>query len=699
MLPSRFALVALLFASPLCADTLSPEFPASITHLQPGDVNTASDVAVGATRRYEAVQDGGQIFGNDITADGRADLSTRRLLGPGRLLDTAAVGDDFFVLSDTADRLTLTVRRANDGKSVQLPIITSGFRGMVLSDGTRLWLLYNRFPAVFGIALDVNLNVVVPEFQITARGSVVEGQGAAARGMLIVLLSAEPEQVSNPRYWTVDANGKSKIVATTTPIDAFVSNGTDFLGVYNAKFPVPTIWTQRYSTAGTPSGELIALATGDATRTFDSPTAASNGVDYFVSWREVANGTDTVLYAQRLGSATSTLLASGKSLSPAVLAGGDAGVLASWSDAAGNAFMRRADADDVPDPKFFVRAQQELPSIASDGVTAMAAWREKDLRVGRVARDGTPLDGPGFIVSSSRPLIAPQILFNGSRYTVFWIADNALMARHVERDGRMAGDAIRVTPLSQAPTQFSAVWDGNRYLLVWRDNFDSHTPYTASMDVSGAVTASPMPTHLNQILLGLGPRHVLIGTDFQELRAQFLDTGARFTIAATTWSIHDFHLASNGVDYVLTWTQSAWSTATQRVDNEIWAVRFDTNGQSIGRPIVLGAITSPVVEARLSNDGVRGEAIPLFDGKRYRIVLAADTLAELVLNDDAFICACFERADVPFDAFQIKKLSAAITAEGSVLVYDRADTPPSNARNVFVRFARVPPPARRRATK
>jgi hypothetical protein len=96
-----------------------------------------------------------------------------------------------------------------------------------------------------------------------------------------------------------------------------------------------------------------------------------------------------------------------------------------------------------------------------------------------------------------------------------------------------------------------------------------------------------------------------------------------------------------------------------------------------------------------------GLAVPLFDGKHYRVIYAAATLGEAILSDDSFVTGRFEHTDVEFDTLSIKQLSTAVTADGRVLAYDRAVTQPAGDvhNNIFVRFARVPPRPRRRATK
>jgi hypothetical protein len=710
MFRSSFALAVLLLPSPLRADVISSEFAASAAHWQQGDVTTANDIAVGTTRIYSALQDGGLIFGNEITPDGKPDLSTRRLLGPGRLLGVAAIGDEFFVLSDTADRSTLTLRRVNDGREAQFAISATASPGVLRSDGTRLCYVYNHEPSVYGVMFDRNLNVVVPEFRVMTSGSIVSGQGAAMPGRFLVLLSDNPypdhpffPHDATLAYWMIDASGKVQPIDLQPPIGGtFASNGSDFLYVFTSKILVTAVWAQRYSPAGRPTSDLYPIALGDDRRTVGPASVAASGNDYFIGWDEATADSGTVLYVQRFGATATTPIAGGRSLTVTGMAGGSAGALVFWSDDGGDALMRRADTGDDPDPKLYVPPQQNLPSIASDGVTSMVAWSENDVRVARIARDGSALDGAGVVVSQSPARLtgAPHIVFNGSRYAVFWIADGSLVGRYVERDGRPAGDVFRITPAGTDATALSAAWAGERYLLAWRDIH--YRLLFGTMELSGVLTIAPFSSFIIDFEVAAGPRLVAAEAEYGWLYLRFLDTGARFPIQPFSDGLpHHVHIVSNGSDYLVTATIARYVTETLRWENEVWAARFDVNGRRLGPPIFLTAITSAPV-GQYSGKGRIGEGIPLFDGKHYRIVYAGGTLGEALLNDNpfSFSCPCFEHTDVPFDTSSIVQLSAAITAEGSVIAYDRAVTPPSEATHnrVFVRFARVPPPPRRRAT-
>src|ERR1044071_4427142 len=266
MLRSRIAFVALLLASPLIADTLSSEFPASAALWQAANANVA--MAVGATRSYEVMQIGDSIFGNQITADGTPDMNTWRPFGSGRLIGVAAIGDDFFVLSDTAARDTLTLRRASDGKEAKFHILTTALSGAFRSDGTRLWYVYNRTPSVYGIIFDANLNVAVPEFQVRNAGGVMGG--AAARGLFLALLTDSPffSNFGTLSYWSIDGNGKSKSIPSTPVTGApFVSNGTDFLFALSGPSTASGVWALHCSAELAPFGGITTIFAADSQET------------------------------------------------------------------------------------------------------------------------------------------------------------------------------------------------------------------------------------------------------------------------------------------------------------------------------------------------------------------------------------------------------------------------------------------------
>jgi hypothetical protein len=688
MLRPRFALLALLFASPLFADAISTEFPASAALWQAS--TATAEIAVGTAHTYEAIQVGNFLFGSRITAAGIPDTTTWRAFGSGHLIGVAAIGDDFFVLSDTNARDTLTFHRASDGKELTLHIRTTDERGVFRSDGMHLWYVYNRLPAIYGVVLDANLNVTAPEFLVRPLGVVVSDHGAAAQGKMLTLLydSTSPDPTKTLSYWSIDTGGKAKSLASTLVTRAlFVSNGADFL--FAGDSTSSGVWALRCSAELAPFGDITTMVTGDGQHSVDSIYLAPAGNDYYIGWREVS-GSDDAIYVQRFGSTTKTRIAAGTSLTFTGMTGGPAGALAHWTDRGGNAFVRRVDADDEPHPKVFLPPQQVLPSIASDGVTSMVAWNENELRVGRIARDGTLLDGAGLVVwpSPIHPVSAPQIVFDGRRYAVFWIADGSLMARWIERDGRFGGDPFVVTKA----TAFAAAWDGTRYQLAWREQQFSSFLF-GWMDTAGGLFVEAVPRNeITVSAIAAGPQVVAVGVGNGDLVAYFLKTNTTLLIASG-WFFRSINVVSNGSDYVMTWAQSR-STAASQMQNEVWAARFDAQGQLIGTPLLLGAVMSTAPVAA-------GEAVPLFDGKRYRIVYMTDKLGEALLNDDAFTCRCYEHTEVPFDASTTRTLAAAITNEGAVFAYDRAFTPPPDVTHtqVFVGFTRVPAPPRRRATK
>src|SRR3954452_19759630 len=157
MLQLSFALALTL----LYGDIISPESAALPLHWQAGTSGTVK-FAHGITRSYEAVQDGSHVFGNEVSPGGEPELSTRRLLGTGRLIGLGAIGDDFFVVSASEDSKSLNVVRVRDSKALRVPISTFETFVDVTSNGTRLLLTYIQLGAGRGMLLDRDLNLVVP---------------------------------------------------------------------------------------------------------------------------------------------------------------------------------------------------------------------------------------------------------------------------------------------------------------------------------------------------------------------------------------------------------------------------------------------------------------------------------------------------------------------------------------------------------
>lgn len=686
-LPTAFALALLACSSVVAADVISSESAVALPHWQPGVRGNVSLAAVGATRMYVAVQDGGLIFGMEIKSDGEPDVSTRRLLGAGRLLALQAMGDDFYLAADNPMR----VRRLSDGKETPLP--PSTFK--VVSNGTRLLVVYRPTPSTTGILLDRDLNVVVPEFRIVFAG--LASYITPVRGKFL-LLSDELRGYLIPdivTFLSIDDNGSVKSVPwlPTANIASVVSNGSDVVFITSNAAPKPALWAQHYAlTTLIPSSDVTQVATDD---TITSPAAMATGSDYYVGWL----GTGSDAYVRRLGNSESTRFANHAASitdptpSGQDMIGGPAGALASWSDGAGNALMRRIDTGGEPHPRYYIPPQQTLPSVASDGRTSMVAWSENDVRVGRVGPDGSALDGAGIVISQTptRPT-AVQILFAGNRYIVFWIDNTALFARWVERDGTPSGDVFRVSGNGDIMTAFNAAWTGPAFVLAWWNTYYQPTKLTV-MPSARSLFSITGPPFYNGAAVSGGPRPIAVGKrlGYAGITAAFLDSGIWSDVLPIQGDFQSLHVASNGTDYVMTWTQSRFA-GNNTWDNEVWAARFGAAINLIGSPTLITTVSS--------KGGVGGVGIPLFDGKRYRIVYSGSALGEAVLADDAFTCHCFERTETAMDTAAMKQLSAVVGAGGSVIAYARPVTPPGDAThdNVFVRFARETPPPRRHAS-
>jgi hypothetical protein len=677
--------VALSITPKLHADVISPEWPASALHWQQGTDGTIVRIAHGLTRSYEVVQDGGLIFGNDLLLNGQPDLSTRRVLAGARLIGLGAIGDDFYVAFDTADLATITVMHINDGKQVRLA--TEHLGANLTANGTRLLLIYSTQTSRV-ILFDRDLNQVVPPLPIPLGSTSVTplvGQFFLATANVVVV-AGTPATYS---LMLIDDAGKLTTVTRPLPSGSLMGAGVEIYDVVYGGAHSEMAYLQRYSPQLVPVGDLMPIV--QSSNTLNGADAVPFGNGYFVGW--LVNGD---LYAQRLGAGEPILVATGVRFGGLEL--GPGVVLARWKDAAGKRFVRRVDANDDPHPDVLLPAEERTPSISGEGVTSLVAWSDTDVRVARVATDGTALDGAGIVIAESplHPAGPVQIVVEGDRYLVFWVSEQALFARYVERDGTPSGDVFRVSPQGQNVTHFDAAWTGAQYVLSWGFLFES----TLATMAPGGVEAVPVGVYQSGAGVSGGPHPIVFGVraNSGRLAATFFDTGRIADVITLPAGVDArlFHAASSGHDYVVTWT-ALQSVGNLRYQSTVWAMHLDENGNPSGVPVVITSFDTGFPDT--TRPGAFGVGIPLWDGKNYRILYAGATLGEATLGDDTFICRCFAHTDVAFDTASIKTFSAAIGAGGSVVAYDRPVTLPDGATvrdRVFMRFVR-PVPERHRA--
>jgi len=299
---------------------------------------------------------------------------------------------------------------------------------------------------------------------------------------------------------------------------ALVNDGSEFVLVYeNYSGPADAVYVQRLDSSGTPTGERRTVPTGSAAGsaflgrfwpaitangngftivwmaggvrgvTMSSagvfgqpfritaeeasfPSIAWNGREQLVTWTHVAvaaYGTFQLDGARIDASGdivpTGMLSASSLGQAPAALAGVPAGFFGIWF---GNVFGDGA--RDSLTSRFF---DQNGPLLAAGSTNVLAAWGEGGgIYAGRLAPDGTPLDGGGIQLAppeADQALAPMAIASNGRVSLVAWRrSDGQLAISRISEAGGVldpSGGTLLTVPL----VNVVAASDGVDFLLVW----------------------------------------------------------------------------------------------------------------------------------------------------------------------------------------------------------------------------------------
>ncbi|HEV2718494.1 MAG TPA: hypothetical protein VG323_00635, partial [Thermoanaerobaculia bacterium] len=332
-------------------------------------------------------------------------------------------------------------------------------------------------------------------------------------------------------------------------------------------------------------------------------------------------------------------------------------------------------------------------------------WTEADtVRLGRFDARRAPLDGDGIAVAAVAYAMSPRIAGNGIDDLVTWISGPQLFGRIVTRDGNVAGDAFAISaPSLPYGTDSDVAWDGSRFIVSWDGGgFASVTP---GGTVAPLVYSTGTGTQ-SVARFSAGPRPLLVNTRTVAgvatiVSGNFLDDGTTFDVTReSTFNppnktlLSNAHAASNGRDYLVTWSRANDATHF----SEAWMARVDRSGK---------VIAGPIVAANAASSTSKAQAIPLFDGADYRVVVHGDAhpLAEAVVSDATFACGCLDALDLPFEVgptATFGRLAAAAGGRGQAAVsYDRLVIDPFIAyrERVFLRLLGYPAPRHRASAK
>ena len=702
------AIAALLLAvSAVAADV--PEQPVSEPKLvaQVG----SPVIAVGKTRRY-AVWSDYYIYGMELTADGKPRLETRTMIVDAHyVLQFFAVDDQFYIVY-TNGSYPVFLRCIDTGATRQID-----YSARVYWNGSRFLATYGAFSGTYGFLLSRDLVPLSGEIVIDTPGPYWQAV-SAVNGKFFIL---DADHDGNARGRLVDNDGH---VSASIPLPGLgavtwprlATSGSDFLVAWQpSEF---SIAAQHISAQGNLTGELTLIQRTDSTK-LTPPSVAWSGSEYIVTWLDPTAPGGPSANIRRISASSAS--APQQLAAPAVssdVSGGPAGTFVTWklSNPPGRGFAnspqwaQRLDVADAPDVISYGVPWQEESAVAADAGQIAVVWSDREsVRLGRFDAHRTPLDGDGLEVATVPAgglLTTARVAGNGVDYLVTWMSSNLqLFGRLVGRDGRLEGEPFQISPRLPYGTDSDVVWNGTQFLVSW----DGPSFGFASVGPRGVVAPQFFNTGAGTPGIARfsgGPRPLMVYSRLVQsvataVSGTFLDDGTPFDVMREPLFsepnrvlLSNAHVASNGRDYLVTWTRANEATHT----SEAWLARIDTFGHLTGGPILAASSTS---------DKTKAQAVPLFDGADYRVVVHGDAppLAEAVVDNAAFVCSCLDAADLPLGigvTSMFGRLAAAAGGRGQVAIsYDRIVVDPFIAYRgrAFLRLLGYPAPRRRAAGK
>ncbi|UCF80610.1 MAG: hypothetical protein JSV08_08910 [Acidobacteriota bacterium] len=363
-------------------------------------------------------------------------------------------------------------------------------------------------------------------------------------------------------------------IAVSTAVDeqwvpSVASNGTDYFIAWsdNRSGTDYDIYGARVAPDGTvldPAGIAVSTAASDQ----QYPSAASNGTDYFIAWRDFRNDIDADIYGGRVRASDGALLDGPP----------DTGGIAA-STAANN---------------------QEYPSAVSNGTDYFVVWEDwrsgtnRDIYGARVAPDGTVLDSTGIAVTTeANDQRYPSVASNGTDYFVVWedwrSGTTDIYGARVAPDGTVL-DPAGIAVSTEANGQFSSsvTSNGTDYFVTWEDyrndggclcNTDIYgarvAPDGTVLDPAGIAVSTTVDIQLYPSVASNGADYFVAWEDWRNDGGCTCnrDTyGARVTsagtvldpagIAVSTEANNQLYpsVASNGTGYFIAWEDSRSGT-------------------------------------------------------------------------------------------------------------------------------------------
>ena len=693
-MPRAIALLAaLLVCSPLAAaEIVTSEMPVADLHLAP-DYWTYCSVHADTPKAFATCGKAGSLqVRYDLAADGKPILATRAPYTPN--YNIVSAGDAQFYTETTGS--SLYVRRAGSSAAARIEGVTT-HANLTWNRRDELLATWIGGDKVMGAVVDTDLHIVAGPITIMTASSIWQ-IATAGGGFMIRGRSGVINEI--PSAAVVDADGAVHPVAlpTTFVSDDRIGGGdSDYLYVWQGH--QQALLAQRYTASGDAAGgpTVIADAGTNFLRLYSIVWA---GNDYLLSWQS-----GNFAWIRTLGGPPQ-MIDGGRGGEPTLVAG-PAGLflILRWS---GGDKIRRLDTAGPEYQLSYGVVSQTVPAMAMDGPEAAVVWNETgEVRISRIGVDGTHLDGPGVVLPVDRTDATPSIAFDGVNYLVVWASGVRVNGVFFGRNGRIAGDAFVIAQELKTPDTPSVSWTGTQYVVTWRSSVMSQGA-GATVTTSGVVTPIAYGVNVDTPTPGGGPRPIVVyatwaptlPTYYSAIVGAFLDAaGEPFEITADTQNlslrnVSQARVASNGRDYLATWVvKRGWYS-------EAWVGRVDDRGRRLGQPFVVSLV---------DRSSYKAQAIPLFDGTDYRVVVSGDASQPLFVarvDDAAFACGCLtDKIAVPLDFTlreQPRLFAAAASNDAIAIACERPfqnDATYGSETRVMIRFLRTPPPPRRRATK
>ncbi|MCU1348275.1 MAG: uncharacterized protein JWO56_1305 [Acidobacteria bacterium] len=449
------------------------------------------------------------VYGTRLAADGRVlDPSGLRLASTDASYGTVAVvwtGRDYLVFAPESQGIVVA-RVRNEGRVIAAPehIYEPGvfLVGAAVTNGAHYVLLVREKTAaglVVGKILVVSPDLSVERsFPLNDATTASAGASLVSDGSGFLLVYENYSATSDIVYaQQLDAGGRPAGERRVVPTDHPTS--VPYLGrFWPAVAPNGSGYTIVWMSGGISGLTLSSSgAFGNVFRIAEEeasfPSIGWNGRENLVTWTHTAFAPDGAFHLDgaRITAAgeilpARTLSTTGLGQAQAALAGIPAGFVGLWF---GNVFGDGA--HDSLASRFY---DQDGPLLAAGTTNVLTAWGEAGaIYAGRLAFDGTPLDGAGIRLTSTQAgeQAAPlAVASNGRTYLVAWRrSDGQIAVSRIAADGTLL-DPFGGALVTSLPGNLVAASDGVDFLLVW--SFGG-TLVSHRIPAEGAIPVAPAP--------------------------------------------------------------------------------------------------------------------------------------------------------------------------------------------------------------